>query len=270
MKLNSENIEAYLLQYAENELDEATRAEVEAFLAENPEYRELLEAYDPDFRLPVPPTPAYPNKKALQKPVPMPMWWINTRRAAAIVLLLLVSAAVWRFFASQRNGKQPYVAGNDIGIIDTTGNLPVIPNKVTPSVGTAKGLETVAADQSKHRQKEPETAGMEIPSEKPETISPILAETMSEPDTATAEQPTHTTTEPDFIYTNKLVWYEPEEADPVREEADTVRFRLLNRLWKNNTTPEQQENVKKMLESGLENYQKIKNLSQKIFLAVNQ
>lgn len=269
MKLNSENIEAYLLQYAENELDEATRAEVEAFLAENPEYREMLEAYDPDFRLPVPPTPAYPNKKALQKTVPMPVWWINTRRAAAIVLLLLVSAAVWRF-AGQRNGKQPYVAGNSTVIIDTTGKLPVPPVQETPSLRTSTGSETVAANHAKPHQKEAETAGTDIPAVEPETASPILAETMSEHDIATVEQPTNATTEPKFIYTDKMVWFEPEATDSVREEADTVRFRLLHRLWKNNTTPEQQENAKKLLESGIENYQKIKNLSQKIFLAVNQ
>ena len=95
MKLTTENVEAFLLLYAENELDAATRAEVEAFLAENPSYKELLADYDPAFRLPEPPAPAYPRKSALLRTAVIPMWVRWAGSAAAVLLLLAGTFAVW-------------------------------------------------------------------------------------------------------------------------------------------------------------------------------
>ncbi|MBO4402112.1 MAG: hypothetical protein J5792_00295, partial [Bacteroidales bacterium] len=95
MKLTTENVEAFLLLYAENELDAATRAEVEAFLAENPSYKELLADYDPAFRLPEPPAPAYPRKSALLRAAVIPMWVRWAGSAAAVLLLLAGTFAVW-------------------------------------------------------------------------------------------------------------------------------------------------------------------------------
>lgn len=95
MKLTTDNVEAFLLLYAENELDEITRKEVETFLTENPSYRELLADYDPNFRLPEPSTPVYSRKAALLHKVVIPVWvrWVGS--AAAVLLLLAGSFAVW-------------------------------------------------------------------------------------------------------------------------------------------------------------------------------
>ena len=89
--MKTENIEALLLQYAENELDDAARAEVEALLAAHPEYLRMLEEYDPAFRLPAPPAPEFPDKGTLLKTIPMPRWIVRSLSAAAVILLLCLA-----------------------------------------------------------------------------------------------------------------------------------------------------------------------------------
>ena len=89
--MKTENIEALLLQYAENELDDTARAEVEAMLAAHPEYLRMLEEYDPAFRLPAPPAPEFPDKGTLLKTVPMPRWIVRSLSAAAVILLLCLA-----------------------------------------------------------------------------------------------------------------------------------------------------------------------------------
>ncbi len=89
--MKTENIEALLLQYAENELDDAARAEVEALLAAHPEYLRMLEEYDTAFRLPAPPAPEFPDKGTLLKTVPMPRWIVRSLSAAAVILLLCLA-----------------------------------------------------------------------------------------------------------------------------------------------------------------------------------
>ncbi len=89
--MKTENIEALLLQYAENELDDAARAEVEALLAAHPEYLRMLEEYDPAFRLPVTPAPEFPDKGTLLKTIPMPRWIVRSLSAAAVILLLCLA-----------------------------------------------------------------------------------------------------------------------------------------------------------------------------------
>ena len=89
--MKTENIEALLLQYAENELDDAARAEVEALLAAHPEYLRMLEEYDPTFRLPAPPAPEFPDKGTLLKTIPIPRWIVRSLSAAAVILLLCLA-----------------------------------------------------------------------------------------------------------------------------------------------------------------------------------
>ena len=107
----TENIEAQLLLYAENELDPAARAEVEALLAQHPEYRQMLAEYDPDFRLPVPETPAYPNKGALLHRTVLPLWVRRTASAAAVILLLCLAIPT-AYRQLHRPGNET-VAGNN-------------------------------------------------------------------------------------------------------------------------------------------------------------
>lgn len=64
MRITKGNYEAYLLDYAEGRLDEASVRELEAFLDRNPDIRAEWEAYDPVY-LDEEPVPVFPRKDAL-------------------------------------------------------------------------------------------------------------------------------------------------------------------------------------------------------------
>lgn len=104
--MKTENIEALLLQYAENELDDAARAEVEALLAAHPEYIRMLEEYDPAFRLPAPPAPEFPDKGTLLKTIPMPRWIVRSLSAAAVILLLCLAIPTTLRHLHQTDGNE--------------------------------------------------------------------------------------------------------------------------------------------------------------------
>lgn len=95
--MTNENIEAWLLRYAEKELNPEEISEVEAYLQIHPEWAEVLSDYDPDFRLPEAKGICCPIKdRLLQNPRPgilMLPWW-KYASAAAVLLLLAVTVAV--------------------------------------------------------------------------------------------------------------------------------------------------------------------------------
>ena len=64
MRITKGNYEAYLLDYAEGALDEATVRELEAFLGRNPDIRAEWESFEPIY-LEEYPGPEYPRKDAL-------------------------------------------------------------------------------------------------------------------------------------------------------------------------------------------------------------
>ncbi len=66
-RINKNNIEAWLLDYSEGQLNEQELALLEAFLEENPEYRELLSDFEPVY-LPVDEDIVFSKKEALLKP----------------------------------------------------------------------------------------------------------------------------------------------------------------------------------------------------------
>jgi hypothetical protein len=65
MKINHKNIEAYLLDYLEGNLDPMVTAELMAFLTEHPEYEKCMPALD--FLMPVATVAKYTGKDALKK-----------------------------------------------------------------------------------------------------------------------------------------------------------------------------------------------------------
>ncbi|MFO7614755.1 MAG: hypothetical protein R6W71_08970 [Bacteroidales bacterium] len=68
MNINRENIEQYLLDYAEGSLSPARAGELLAFLSANPDLMPLLEQYDPEAILPID-TIAFPGKEKLKKDI---------------------------------------------------------------------------------------------------------------------------------------------------------------------------------------------------------
>ena len=101
MKINKENYELYLFQYAEGMLSDNERREVEAFLDSHPDIREEFALYDPKLTVAGLPKMKYEDKAALKHNT-FALWPV-LRYAAAVLLL----AAVVAFFLL-RNGKTQY------------------------------------------------------------------------------------------------------------------------------------------------------------------
>ena len=105
MTITTDNYEYYFYQYAEGQLTEAERIEVEAFLQQHPDLADELSLYDSGLKLE--PTPVvFPDKESLlqHKPVLVPIW--RWAAVACVAALLLVS--VWQF--TERTPQQPVVA----------------------------------------------------------------------------------------------------------------------------------------------------------------
>lgn len=66
MMLNEENIELYLFRYKEGLLNAKEIAEVEQAFKTHPEWKDLADAYDPDFTLPAGATIPYANYESLR------------------------------------------------------------------------------------------------------------------------------------------------------------------------------------------------------------
>ena len=126
MKINDENIELYLFRYKEGMLNAAEVAEVEKVLADNPEWQELADLYDPSLTLPAGATMEYVDCEKLRdggqkseqahvilnsqtnRRKTMPLW---ISFAAAACLLLFVTTITK--FMSNPESDNVTVAGND-------------------------------------------------------------------------------------------------------------------------------------------------------------
>jgi len=102
--INKNNIEAWLLDYSEGQLNEQELALLEAFLAENPEYREWLSDFEPVY-LPVEEGIVFKKKKTLLKPAAsgriLRFSFVFPRLMAAAALLAAI-ALLWPRFQSQK------------------------------------------------------------------------------------------------------------------------------------------------------------------------
>ena len=105
MTITTDNYEYYFYQYAEGQLTEAERIEVEAFLQQHPDLADELSLYDSGLKLEPAPV-AFPDKESLlqHKPVLVPIW----RWAAVACVAALLLVGVWQF--TERTPQQPVVA----------------------------------------------------------------------------------------------------------------------------------------------------------------
>ena len=105
MTITTDNYEYYFYQYAEGQLTEAERIEVEAFLQQHPDLADELSLYDSGLKLEPAPV-AFPDKESLLRhnPVLIPIW----RWAAVACVAALLLVGVWQF--TERTPQQPVVA----------------------------------------------------------------------------------------------------------------------------------------------------------------
>lgn len=235
MKINEENYELYLFQYAEGMLSDKECREVEAFLDSHPDIREEFALYDPKLTVAGLPKMKYEGKAALKHNT-FALWPV-LRYAAAVLLL----AAVVAFFLL-RNGEStkpdtPVVAENQSQIPDTT-----ISNKTTP-VPQQSLQQPIAQIVTKETTTQTKTT--------PKASQPVeqqqLAQTQSEndessqPSTQLAEStntPTqnnelqgfvkHSPTPTKVVYTNQLITYSPYVAVMDEDESVPESSRLEN------------------------------------------
>jgi len=103
-RINKNNIEAWLLDFSEGQLNEEELALLESYLAENPEYKELLSNFEP-FYLPIEEDIVFNKKDALLNPSPsgrvLHFSFIFPRLMAAAVLLAAM-VLLWPLFQSQK------------------------------------------------------------------------------------------------------------------------------------------------------------------------
>ncbi len=102
--INKNNIEAWLLDYSEGQLNEQELALLEAFLAENPEYRQWLSDFEPVY-LPEEESIVFKKKETLLKPAAsgriLRFSFVFPRLMAAAALLAAI-ALLWPRFQNQK------------------------------------------------------------------------------------------------------------------------------------------------------------------------
>ncbi|MBQ9586273.1 MAG: hypothetical protein IJR26_00190 [Bacteroidales bacterium] len=107
---HNDDIELMLFRYKEGMLDENEAAQVADFLNKNPEWRELADLYDPQFKAPPYPAVAYPGKEKLYKAQHNTILvWLRRFSAAATVVIAVTVFALWIL---KPNGGKQQVASN--------------------------------------------------------------------------------------------------------------------------------------------------------------
>lgn len=166
MNINKENIETYLLDYAEGTLSVQQKKEVESFLALNPEYREMLSLYDASIKLEEEPI-IFTGKEDLKHAVILP--WkkiVYTLSSLAAVALLLLG--LFRFdFSNKTIETNPVVVNPTIA----TTSLASPTRKVEKTLPQTKTLSSQPTQQETPSTT-PETKP-NIPAPQQETIEPI-------------------------------------------------------------------------------------------------
>ena len=235
MKINEENYELYLFQYAEGMLSDKECHEVEAFLDSHPDIREEFALYDPKLTVAGLPKMKYEDKAALKHNT-FALWPV-LRYAAAVLLL----AAVVAFFLL-RNGES------------TKPNTPVVAENQTKTTDTITSDETTPALQQLTQQPIAQAVTKETPVKTQRTFKttqPIeqqhLAQTQTENDepsqpsaqfAESTDTPTqnnelqgfvkHSPTPTKVVYTNQLITYSPYVAVMDEDESVPESSRLEN------------------------------------------
>ena len=235
MKINEENYELYLFQYAEGMLSDKECREVEAFLDSHPDMREEFALYDPKLTVAGLPKIKYEGKAALKHNT-FALWPV-LRYAAAVLLL----AAVVAFFLL-RNGEStkpntPIVAENQSQTTDTTTS-----NKTTPVpqqslqqpiakiVTKETTTQTKNVPQTAQPSEQQQVAQTQTENEEPSQPSTQLAESTNTPTQNNELQGfvKHSPTPTKVVYTNQLITYSPYVAVMDEDESVPESSRLEN------------------------------------------
>ena len=127
MKINIDNYELYFLRYIEGRLSEEERKEVETFLIQHPELKEIMDMYDPSFTLVKDEELVFDEKDSLMHPKSsfvMPLW-MRYASVAAVALFVVSVGLVWM----QR--QQPI---QNVLLADNAVDIDVIEEKYVPMI----------------------------------------------------------------------------------------------------------------------------------------
>ena len=128
MKINIDNYELYFLRYIEGRLSEEERKEVETFLIQHPDLKEIMDMYDPSFTLVKDEELVFDDKDSLMRPTKssfvMPLW-VRYASVAAVALFVVSVGLVWM----QR--QQPT---QNIVLADNAIDIDIIEEKYVPMI----------------------------------------------------------------------------------------------------------------------------------------
>ncbi len=190
MNINSDNYELWLLRYAEQELTDAERREVEQWLAVHPEAAEELALYGEAPRLEKDEGVKY-AAVPLQRSVSLWPAVAHWAAAAAVVAALMVPA--------MRSALVPEAAPIQVAEAPITPSKPSLASPTSPT-----SLTSQASSASQNRKTSPAS----LPASLPE--APLLAEETPILQDTLSEIPVEET--PSVLYVDDLIVYEDEPA----------------------------------------------------------
>ena len=188
MNINDDNYELWLLRYAEQELSEAERREVEQWLAVHPEAAEELALYNEAPRLEKDERVRY-AAVPLQRSVPLWPAVAQWAAAAAVVAALMVPA--------MRSAFVPEAAPIQVAEAPITPSKPSLASPTSPT-----SLTSQASSASQNRKTSPAS----LPASLPE--APLLAEETPILQDTLSEIPVEET--PSVQYVDNLIVFEDE------------------------------------------------------------
>lgn len=123
MKINIDNYELYFLRYIEGRLSEEERKEVETFLIQHPDLKEIMDMYDPSFTLVKDEELVFDEKDSLMHPKSsfvMPLW-MRYASVAAVALFVVSAGLVWM--------QQQQTIHHDVVLADNATDIDIIEEK---------------------------------------------------------------------------------------------------------------------------------------------
>lgn len=118
MKINIDNYELYFLRYIEGRLSDEERKEVDTFLLQHPELKEVFDMYDPFLTLTKDEDLVFDDKDSLMRsksPFVMSLW-VRYASVAAAVLLVFSVGLSW--MQREQPSQNVMLADNNIDIIE--------------------------------------------------------------------------------------------------------------------------------------------------------
>lgn len=128
MKINIDNYELYFLRYIEGRLSEEERREVETFLIQHPDLKEIMDMYDPSFTLVKDEELVFDEKDSLMHPKSsfvMPLW-MRYASVAAVALFVVSAGLVWM--------QQQQTIHHDVVLADNATDIDIIEEKYVPMI----------------------------------------------------------------------------------------------------------------------------------------